>query len=122
MQTCTQPNQCFEFSFPKLDTIVLVENLNDRVVVRVTRDSFSEERKVRFIRELAAEAFIPDCYQWYSGGGALAANLEWIVENPSVAVPKSAILTARRIMIKLLIGGAILFALSLMMLFLRARP
>ena len=121
MKTLTHLDHVFEFKFPQLDTLVRVERSSDRVVVRATRDSFNEDRKIRFIHELAAEGFIPDGYQWYSGD-ATGTNLQWVVERRLSGVPESAIRTARRFMIGLLAAGAVLFLLCLLMLFLRARP
>jgi hypothetical protein len=56
----------FEFSFPALDTELQVELRDDEVVIRATRDAFTEDRKAAFIHELASEGFIPDEYLWYS--------------------------------------------------------
>ncbi|HVW20472.1 MAG TPA: hypothetical protein VHC86_04590 [Opitutaceae bacterium] len=52
----------YEFSFASLDTRVQVEVARDGVVIRTSRDTFSPRRKEAFIRELAAEGFIPDEY------------------------------------------------------------
>ena len=58
-------SQRYEFSFPDLDTLVQVEERAGAVLVRATRDTFSSARKEYFIRELAAEGFIPDEFQWF---------------------------------------------------------
>src|SRR5258708_19436005 len=66
MRTLTNPSRQHEFYFPGFDNLVLVENRPDGVVIRATRDNFSEARKSFFIRELAAEGFIPDACGWFS--------------------------------------------------------
>ena len=58
------PSRSYEFAFPDLDTLVMVQETEDELVVRATRDTFSERRKIHFIRELAAEGFVLDSYQW----------------------------------------------------------
>ena len=52
--------QSFDFYLPLLDTLVRVERSGDQIVIRATRDTFSAACKASFIRELAAEGFIPD--------------------------------------------------------------
>lgn len=116
MQTRTHYGRCFEFNFPGLDTLVKVEHFAGKVIIRATRNSFSQARKILFIHELAAEGFIPDNFCWYSED-TMGFALDWIVE-PSLRVPDSAIRTANRFMFKLLAGGAVLFLLSLLFLFL----
>src|SRR5689334_24246105 len=75
-------NKQFEFYFPDLDTHVRVEEAGDEVVVSATRNAFSELRKVFFVRELAAEGFIPDEYQSFSGFGTLAwLKVRWLVDT-----------------------------------------
>jgi len=69
----------FEFSFPTLDTEVQVQACDDGVVVRATRDSFSEDRKASFIHELASEGFIPDEFLWYSAHGT-GPLVSWTVD------------------------------------------
>ena len=96
-------NRRFEFQFPDVDTRILVEDLENAVVIRASRDSFSEQRKQRFIRELAAEGFIADCFQWSCRG------VRWLVDA-SCARPIRAI-TARtnRFMIRLFVCSVLLW-------------
>ena len=71
MKTLVRPNRQFEFCFPNLDTLILVEESDDEVVVRATNNSFSERRKVQFIRELAAKDSFPK-----ATGGSLDLKVE----------------------------------------------
>ena len=41
MNTSTTNSQCYEFCFPKLDTLVQVEEADGTVVIRATRDTFT---------------------------------------------------------------------------------
>jgi hypothetical protein len=99
----THFNRCFEFQFPDVDTRILVEDLEDGVVIRASRDSFSERRKQNFIRELAAEGFIADCFQWSCRG------VRWLVDV-SCARPTEAIATrTNRFMLRLFVCSALLW-------------
>lgn len=54
-------SRSFDFCFIHLDyTLVRVEEIDGRVTIRATADTFSRRRKTCFIRELAAEGFISD--------------------------------------------------------------
>ena len=58
----------FQFYFADLDNIILVECHEDETVtVRASKNNVPEPRKLLFIHKLAAEGFIPDNYQWFSG-------------------------------------------------------
>ena len=48
-----------------LDNHILVENHGGGVVIHASRDNFSEQRKASFVRHLATEGYIPDCYEWF---------------------------------------------------------
>jgi len=47
-----------DVSFPRVDTLLRVEEEGGRVVIRATRDTVSGERKARFIRGLAGWLFL----------------------------------------------------------------
>jgi len=55
----------FELYVPDLDNHILVENTVNGVVIRASRDNFSDRRKSSFIRQLAAEGYIPDHHEWF---------------------------------------------------------
>src|SRR5947209_10934805 len=89
----------FEFYFPDIDTRVLVEEGEEEVVVSATRNAFSELRKTFFIRELAAEGFIPDEYQGFSGFGAVTwLRVRWLVDTSWVKANEVHAALARRFM------------------------
>jgi hypothetical protein len=53
--------QWFDFCFINLNyTLVRVQTVEGDLTIRATADTFSPRRKQYFIRELAAEGFIPD--------------------------------------------------------------
>ena len=56
----------FRLYLPDLDNHVLIETSADGVVISATRDNFTNQRKKFFIRQLAAEGYIPDRYEWFS--------------------------------------------------------
>jgi hypothetical protein len=91
-------NQSFDFYFRELDTAVVVEDLEDAIVIRASRDSFSERRKQNFIRELAAEGFIPD-----------GLNVRWLVAALPGTPPKDVAARTNRFMIRLFVCSVLLW-------------
>ena len=63
-----QPKR-FEFYFRDLDNLILVESSEGGVLIRTTRNNVPERRRQFFVRELAAEGYIPDRYQWLAEAG-----------------------------------------------------
>ena len=92
MKKPANESRCFDFYVANLDTHVRVEESAGTVVVRVSRNTHSEGRKISFIRELAAEGFIPDEYYRHplAGRGAFhGARWEvdhaWLLPDPALA-------------------------------------
>ena len=102
-------DRCFEFYFPDLDTLVLVEDAGDRVIIRATRNSFSDRRKAYFIRRLAAEGFIPDHFQWTSSLNSEWSQIGWFVDTSRVRAHKGDTVRTRRFMIRLLASMALIW-------------
>ncbi len=112
----------YEFCFPKLDTLVQVQELDDEVVIRATRDTFTERRKVCFIRELAAEGFISEAYQWFSGfGGWSSLPVRWLVDYSWLKSGKNVCARTNRFMIRSIFGAILLWLGMMFALFLGAR-
>ncbi|EEF62838.1 hypothetical protein [Pedosphaera parvula] len=71
-----------EFYRRQPENHILVQNNKDDVLIRATHDNFSDQRKAAFIRELAAEGFIPDHYQWFSDPDASNyLGIRWVVDS-----------------------------------------
>jgi hypothetical protein len=113
MKTGAAEPETFEFCFPNLDTIICVENRPDEVVIHATRATFSEERKAYFIRELAAEGFIPVDYKWFGENSPFSGNpvVRWLVDCSWWKPSATAEAGTRRFMIRMLIGSALLWLL-----------
>lgn len=80
----------FEFYFSDLDNMLRVQCGEDgRVIVQCTQDNVPEKRKTFFIRELAAEGFIPDEYQWFSGTTTESLRVQWVKDWSWVKVPET---------------------------------
>jgi hypothetical protein len=101
---------CYQFCFPELDTLIEVDAREAQVIIRATRDTFSERQKRWFIRELVAEGFIDEGYGWWEefGIGALPRVLwqvdySWLEPNQTLAA------SARRFMLGLFGGITILW-------------
>jgi len=100
----------FQFYLSDLDNIVLVECHEDETVtVRATKNNCSQERQISFIRKLAAEGFLPDEYQWFSGatdgsnGVRWIKDLSWLKIEPAVQKP------SHRFMKRLFIAACVLW-------------
>jgi len=74
MNRSLPPSRSYSFAFPRLDTVIEVESVADRLVVHASRDTFSRDRKACFLRRLAAEGFIAE--EWASDW----VTVRWIVE------------------------------------------
>src|SRR4051812_6475504 len=102
--------KCFEFCFPNLDTLVQVEELHGDVVIRATRPTFSEQRKLCFIRELAAEGFIPDECRWFplAGPGSFK-GIRWLVDASWLTISPAVLAQTRSFVIRLLAGTGVVW-------------
>src|SRR5690349_20134303 len=82
MKLLTVRTKAHKFYFVKLDCLVRVESRGNTVVIRASRDNFSERQKVFFVRHLAVEGFIPDDFQRYSEGRSRPElRLHWCVDQ-----------------------------------------
>ena len=121
MKTHLEEPGAYDFAFPRLDTLAAVESTADGVVIRTSRDTFSEERKAAFVRELANEGFIPEHHRWlHSGGGRLSSDVRWVVD-PSWWMPGPE-LRARtsRFVARLIVSAALLWVALMVLLLSRA--
>jgi hypothetical protein len=120
MDTRVSTPEAFEFCFPQLDTLLLVENSAESVVIRATRDTFSEPRKLAFIRELASEGFIADEYRWLSADRLHAcAGIRWLVDYRWLALSPQVFARSRRFVVRLLAGAALTWLAMMVFLFSR---
>jgi hypothetical protein len=111
MKIRTQSKRAFEFYFADLDTHALVEEDEGGVTIRVTRDTFSEKRKVRFIRELAAEGFISDRHGNFSGFVSSPwLNVRWIKDFSWLKPAPELVAKARRQLVLSIAAGLSIWA------------
>jgi hypothetical protein len=105
----------YEFNFPQMGTRLQVEELGGEVTIRATRDTFSLQRKISFIRELAAEGFIPDDFMWLSitDADAPGRGVVWLVDSSWLKLDENDIARARRILNKALAAAFLLFAFEM---------
>ncbi|HVW22432.1 MAG TPA: hypothetical protein VHC86_14555 [Opitutaceae bacterium] len=78
MPSVSASPRCHDFGFPLLDTRVRVEDFPGGVLVRASRNSFSERQKEQFVAWLAAEGFIPGEYRWLPVGRA--RGVRWVID------------------------------------------
>jgi hypothetical protein len=112
MRTLPAEPRIFEFSFPRLDTLLKVEVWSEGVSIRASRNSFDAERKVFFIQELAAEGFIPDEYRWFALAGAESPyrGVRWTVDPALLGNIEAHAERTRRIAARLSISAAFMMA------------
>jgi hypothetical protein len=114
MKPASAAPRFFQFYFPTLDTLVQVEDRAGEVVVRTSRNTFSEDRKAYFLHELAAEGFIPDCFQWLAPSGwQSGSSVRWLVDVSCFEPAPEALARTRRFMIRLLSSATLLWLLLL---------
>ncbi len=119
MRTLTNSTRRHEFYFPGFDNLVLVENRPDGVVIRATRDNFSEARKSFFIRELAAEGFIPDACGWFSSSApGDFFGVRWVIDRSWVGLHPRVTRRTNRLMRWLLLGVSLFWVGLMSLLFL----
>ena len=106
---------CSQFRFPRLDTHVRVEVSDESVTIRATRDTFSSIRKDFFVRELAAEGFIPDQYRWASQAhvGVSYGRILWLVDRGWLGINEEILVKSRRFALRLF---AVALALNFLLL------
>lgn len=113
----SRPEAQYEFAFPRLDTVVCVERFPDVVVIRASQDTFSDERKESFVRELVAEGFLPGPT---AAGGS--PRLEWKVDSAWLMPDPTAMTRTSRGMIWMFVGAVIVWAALIAWLFARPAP
>ncbi len=108
MQTQSTPPCCYEFYFPDVDTHVQVESSSSTVTIRATRNTFSEQRKRRFIHELVAEGFISDDFEWLSlADGELSRGVRWLLDISWLKINPEVTARTRRSVLRF-VAGAVL--------------
>jgi hypothetical protein len=110
MKSLEEEPRCFEFAFPRMDTLLRVEESDGNVIIRASRDSFSTRRKISFIRELVAEGFIPDDYKWHllADPDSPSRGVQWRVDHSWLRLDEAAMARTRRSMMKLLASAILL--------------
>src|ERR1700677_1863250 len=84
----------YVFRFPPLDTVPPVDVLDEAVTIRASRNTFSKRRKISFVRELVAEGFIPDEFQWSSLPDAEPDYpIQWLVDRSRFEIVEQASLS-----------------------------
>jgi hypothetical protein len=104
----------FQFYLSDLDNIILVECREDETItVRATKNNCSEQRKITFIRGLAAEGFVPDNYQWFSGATDGSNGVRWIKDLSWLKIQPVVRKRSNRFMTRLLIAACV-FCVAMM--------
>lgn len=111
-----------ELTLSRPDNHFRIENHRDGVCIRAARDDLSEKEKLLFVRYLAAEGYIPDLYQWFSGPMAgCYSGLEWIVDTSRNTSTDRARHMALRQIVRVLWCAALLWLALMSFAFVHAR-
>lgn len=108
MKTTTDNSHRFEFSYPMLDTLVLVEENESEVVIRATRDTFTPERKAAFLRELVMEGFVSEKYRWANVSNELGSfHVRWLIDYSWLEIGEEVLKRSRRLMVRLFVSSSL---------------
>ncbi len=100
------------------ENLIVVENSGDSVVIRATRDNFSEREKVCFIRYLAAEGFISDEFEHFRKSDWPGTSITWVVDHRWVRRKPAYLQRVDRFMIQLFVFASILWLAQMSFAFL----
>jgi hypothetical protein len=120
MKSIPRESHTFEFCFIERDyTLVRVEESAGEVTIRATADTFSNDRKVSFIRELAAEGFIPDTYRWFSltGPETYARGVRWLVDFSWLKLDEALIARTNRLMKRFIVPVTLLWVFFIYLIY-----
>jgi hypothetical protein len=102
----------YEFYHNEPYNLLLVEQNENGVLIRAAWDNFSDRRKAFFIKEIAAEGFIPDRYQWFSNFDENNyTGIRWVIDRSWVTVQPEAVRKARKFMMWMLVAAGFLWLL-----------
>jgi hypothetical protein len=104
------------FSTHNPPNLVVIERERDAVLFRAAQDNFSPRRKAFLIRQLAAEGYIPDQYEWFTEE-APVKGLTWVTDRSLLFVGPEATRRTRRIMQGVIAGGCLLWFLEIVLAF-----
>ena len=120
MKSIPAESHVFEFCFIELDyTLVRVEERGGQVIIRATANTFSRERKRYFIRELAAEGFIPDDLGWspFADSESFAPAIRWVVDCSWLRLDEGLIARHRRLVRRFILPVALSWLLIVYLAF-----
>lgn len=112
----------YEFCNNEPYNLILVEQKEDGVIIRAAWDNFSDRRKAFFIKEIAAEGFIPDRYQWFSNYEENGyTGIRWVIDRSWLQVHPEPARKARKFMMWMLLLAGFLWLLLMVALALPTR-
>jgi hypothetical protein len=120
MKTKLSRSRQFEFCFSQLDTLVLVEESEEGIVVRATRASFSIAQKTSFLRYLAAEGFLSESYgRLENTRPPRGQPVAWLVDASWLKAEAAQAARTTRFMIRFIAGAWVLWLIMMTSLFIR---
>jgi hypothetical protein len=119
MNTAAQTCSHFEFSFPRKDTLLLVEIHETTVLVRATQPTFNPAEKTAFVQHLIAEGFVPSHFRNEISPDVLAGGVQWVIDNGWLDHSETLAAKTRRVVMSVLCGSGLLWVAFVAFLFLR---
>ncbi len=112
MQTRSEFYAWFELSTHNPTNLVVIENQRKTVLVRAAHNNFSERRKAFLIRQLAAEGYIPDRYEYFTEEEPIA-GVTWVIDRSLMFIGPEATRRTRRFMHRLIGTGCLALVLEM---------
>ncbi len=104
----------YEFYYHEPYNLLLVEQDENGVLIRAAWNNFSDRRKACFIKEIAAEGFIPDRHQWFSNFEENGYNgIRWVVDRSWVKANPGPAHKAKKFMMWMLLLTSFLWLLMM---------
>jgi hypothetical protein len=113
--------ETYEFHLAEHQTAIQVVATKEKVIIRASRDRVPTERKISFIRELAAEGFIDTSYRFFGGFEDGIFPIEWIIDESWLKPGNAARARTNRIMIGSLAVACVLWITMITAAFVSSR-
>ena len=119
MPTRLKLPETFEFTTHNPPNLIVVENSEHQVLFRAAEDNFSDRRKAFLIRQLAAEGYIPDVFETLTEYSRVP-GLTWVIDRSLFILSPEAKRRNHRFMLRLVVGGCVLWLVEVGLVLLTA--
>ena len=113
--------ETYEFHLAEHQTAIQVQVTKEKAIIRASRDRVPTERKISFIRELAAEGFIDQSYRFFGGFEDGIFPIEWIIDESWLKPGETARARTNRLMIRSFAVAGVLWLVMVGIMLLSSR-